>query len=90
MSLASDDVRDAALALSIARETRQKTLVAIVLGLGPGALAAVGIALDFLALSVGPLLSLAGLQATTSVEAHGIIGLDGASAASTACGRIGR
>jgi cation transport ATPase len=63
VALASDDVRDAARALSIAKEAREKTKVAIALALAPGGIAAVGIALGIVPLALGPLLSLAGLGA---------------------------
>lgn len=63
IALASDDVRDAARALSIAVESRHRTKLAIALGLAPGGVAAVGIALGLLPLALGPLLSLFGLVA---------------------------
>jgi cation transport ATPase len=63
VSLASEDVRDAARALAIARECRERTKVAIILGLGPGGIAVVGIALGLVPLGLGPLVSLGGLAA---------------------------
>jgi cation transport ATPase len=63
IALASDDVRDAARALSIAIESRDRTKVAIGLGLAPGAVAALGVGLGVLPLAVAPILSLAGLAA---------------------------
>jgi cation transport ATPase/YHS domain-containing protein len=63
ISLASEDVRDAARALTIAAESRARTRIAIALALAPGGIAAVGIALGLLPLALGPLLSLAGLAA---------------------------
>jgi cation transport ATPase len=63
VALASDDIRDAAQALSVAHEARHKTVVAAALALGPGAIAALGIALGLLSPSLGPLMSLAGLSA---------------------------
>ena len=63
ISLASDDVRDAARALSIAIECRDRTRVAIALGFVPGALSAIGIALGIVPLAAGPIMALAGLVA---------------------------
>lgn len=63
VALASDDVRDAARSLAIARQTRDRTRVAMVLGLAPGLAAAGGVALGILPLPLAPLLSLAGLAA---------------------------
>jgi cation transport ATPase/YHS domain-containing protein len=63
VALASSDVRDAARALSIATESRDRTKVAIVLGLAPGGVAAVGLALGVVPLVLAPLLALAGLSA---------------------------
>ena len=63
VALASHDVRDAARALAIAIETRRRTKVAIWLALAPGGVAALGIALGLVPLSLGPLMSLSGLAA---------------------------
>jgi P-type E1-E2 ATPase len=64
IALASDDIRDAARALSIAREARERTKIAIALGLAPGAVAAIAIALGVVPLALGPLLALSGLAAS--------------------------
>jgi len=69
ISLASNDVRDAARALAIAIETRDRTKIAIALGLVPGGIAVIGIALGLLPLAVGPLVSLSGVAAA-AVHAH--------------------
>ena len=63
ISLASQDVRDAARGLSIAREARDRTKVAIALALVPGGVAALGIALGIIPLALGPLASLSGIAA---------------------------
>ncbi len=63
VALASNDVRDAARALSIAIESRDRTKIAIVLGLAPGGVAAVGLALGIVPLVLAPLVALAGLAA---------------------------
>lgn len=51
VALASDDVRDAALALSIAHAARERSRAALALGLAPGAVAMLA-----LVFAVGPLL----------------------------------
>jgi cation transport ATPase len=63
ISLASSDVRDAARAIAIAIETRRRTKIAIGLGLVPGGVAALGLALGVVPIAVAPLVSLAGLAA---------------------------
>ena len=52
VALASNDVRDAARALSIATESRDRTKVAIALGLAPGGVVALGIALGLAPLAL--------------------------------------
>ena len=63
VALASNDVRDAARALSIATESRDRTKVAIALGLAPGGVVALGIALGLAPLALAPLVAFAGLAA---------------------------
>ncbi len=60
VSLASDDVRNAARALSLAHETRDHAKVAMVLGLAPGIIAALAVASGILPLGVAPVALLLG------------------------------
>jgi cation transport ATPase len=60
VSLASDDVRDAARALSLAHEARDHARVAMVLGLSPGIIAALAVASGLLPLGVAPVAVLLG------------------------------
>jgi Cu+-exporting ATPase len=63
VSLASDDVRDAARALSLARETRDRAKMAMILGLSPGIVAALAVASGLLPLGVAPVALLMGAVA---------------------------
>jgi Cu+-exporting ATPase len=63
VALASDDVRDAARAISIAHETRDRARVALALGVAPGILAALGVTFGFVPLVAAPLAALAGAVA---------------------------
>jgi cation transport ATPase len=54
VSLASDDVRDAARALSLAHDVRDRAKKAMALGLSPGIVAALAVASGLLPLSVAP------------------------------------
>ncbi len=60
VALASDDVRDAVLALTIAREARERAVRSLVIGLGPGVLAGLGLGLGIVPLFVAPLAGLFG------------------------------
>jgi Cu+-exporting ATPase len=63
VALASDDVRDAARALSIAHETRDRAKIALVVGLSPAIVAVLAIAFGVAPLAVAPLAALAGAVA---------------------------
>jgi cation transport ATPase len=63
IALASDDVRDAALALSIPHATRVRVRVAITLGAVPGIVALLAVGFGVAPLSVAPLASLLGAVA---------------------------
>lgn len=54
IALASDDVRDAARALSIAREVRERSRISLAVGLAPGALAALAVGCGAAPLGLGP------------------------------------
>jgi P-type E1-E2 ATPase len=60
VTLAGDDVRDAAKALSIPRAARERARVAIVLGVSPGLLALLAIGFGIAPLAVAPLAALTG------------------------------
>jgi Cu+-exporting ATPase len=60
VSLASDDVRDAARALSLAREARERAKIAMALGVTPGILAALAVAWGVMPIWTAPLAMLAG------------------------------
>jgi Cu+-exporting ATPase len=63
VSLASDDVRDAARALSFAKDARDRAKVAMALGVTPGIIAALAIAWGVMPIWMGPLALLAGTVA---------------------------
>jgi len=63
VSLASDDVRDAARALSLAKEARDRSKAAMVLGVTPGIVAALAIAWGVSPIWMAPLALLAGTVA---------------------------
>jgi cation transport ATPase len=63
ISLASEDVRDAARALAIAGEARRRTRIAAIVGLTPGGIAVMAIGLGLVPLVLGPLVSVGGLVA---------------------------
>ncbi len=63
VTLASDDVRDAARALGIAHDMRERAKIALALGLCPGVAAALVIAFGVAPLTVAPLALLAGTVA---------------------------
>jgi Cu+-exporting ATPase len=65
IALASDDVRDAAQALGIARSARDRSRAAIALGVAPSALALIGIAFGA-PLAVAPIAAVVGLVAALS------------------------
>jgi len=65
--VASDDVRDAALALTIPHASRHRARVAIVLGTAPGLLALLAIALGVASFAVAPI---AALLAAVAVGVH--------------------
>jgi cation transport ATPase len=60
VSLASDDVRDAAAALAIPHATRERVRVAIALGVAPSVVAAILVAFGIAPLAVAPLAGLVG------------------------------
>jgi Cu+-exporting ATPase len=66
IALASDDVRDAALALSIPHATRARVRVAIALGATPGLVALLAIAFGVAPLAVAPLAALLGAVAAAA------------------------
>jgi P-type Cu+ transporter len=63
VALASDDVRDAARALSIAHETRENVKIAIALGATPGLAALVALAFGVAPLAVAPVAAVLGAVA---------------------------
>jgi P-type Cu+ transporter len=63
VALASDDVRDAAMALAIPHAARDRTRVAIALGATPGMIALLAIGFGIAPLAVAPLAALAGALA---------------------------
>jgi P-type Cu+ transporter len=80
VSLASDDVRDAAKALSLAKEARDRSKVALVLGVAPGILAALAVGWGLVPIWVSPLTLLVGAVAplaTLSTRAYGALPLVG-------------
>jgi hypothetical protein len=68
VSLAGDDVRDAALALAVPHAARDRARVAMVLGATPGLLAILAIGFGVAPLAVAPL---AALVAAVAVAFHG-------------------
>ncbi len=66
VALASDDVRDAALALSIPHATRARVRVAIALGATPGVVALLAIGFGVAPLAVAPLAALLGAAAAAA------------------------
>ncbi len=66
VALASDDVRDAALALAIPHATRGRVRVAIALGATPGIVALLAIGFGVAPLAVAPLAALLGAVAATA------------------------
>jgi P-type Cu+ transporter len=64
VSLASEDVRDAARALSIAAESRQRSTIAAAVGFVPAGIAVAGVALGLISPAAAPLVALMGLVAT--------------------------
>ncbi len=66
-ALASDDVRDAVSAITIPREARERALRALVIGLGPGVLASLGLTLGIVPPFVAALAALAGAVAALNL-----------------------
>jgi Cu+-exporting ATPase len=62
--LASDDVRDGALAISLARRTKHDARVSLILALAPGVVAAVAVAFGLLAPPWAPIAALVGAFAS--------------------------
>jgi P-type E1-E2 ATPase len=71
VALASDDVRDAALALAIPHAARDRARVAIALGATPGVIALLAIGFGIAPLAIAPLAALAGAIAV-AVQAREI------------------
>ncbi|HEY5241008.1 MAG TPA: hypothetical protein VIJ22_06070, partial [Polyangiaceae bacterium] len=71
VALASDDVRDAALALAIPHAARDRARVAIALGATPGIIALLAIGFGIAPLAIAPLAALAGAIAV-AVQAREI------------------
>jgi len=67
VALASDDVRHAALALALARTTRERTRIAVIVGIAPGVAVTLAIAAGFLPLAIAPI---AAVVATLGTLAH--------------------
>ncbi|WP_394833246.1 HAD-IC family P-type ATPase [Pendulispora rubella] len=67
VALASDDVRHAALALALARTTRERTRMAFILGIAPGVAVTLAIAAGLLPLVIAPI---AAVVATLGALAH--------------------
>lgn len=63
VALASDEVKDAALALALARGARDKARVALMIGLTPGALAALAVVLGAAPPTLAPAMALLGAMA---------------------------
>lgn len=67
VALASDDVRDAVLALTIPREARERALRALIAGVAPGVLAALGLTLGIVPPFVAALAALVGALAAINL-----------------------